>query len=351
MLLGLTSLLLSCLHVQATDSKQLFKAVYSKKSQAVEIALNQGIDPNERDERGWTPLHHASYSGSFDVIRSLINGGADINAQTPLGNTPLHLSVSFFEKRKYTLKKVLKDGRKILSLPFRLTHWNDFGKITTHFSAKKFKRFEIGMEIEINVALKKKFKPITLKNWLGRTQITDMLVDLGADINHKDHSGRTPLHKAISLKRIKFVKTLLKRQASLSARDISGQTPLHLASSLRHLDIIKLLFKFEANPDSQDTYLLTPLHYTAWKGDKIVAASLLQAGASIDAQDDRGQTPLHMVLERDQKDGQGSPEFMVYLLNQGASPYISDNQGQTFLDMLKHAREDFQQAFTQALQL
>lgn len=55
-----------------------------------------GCDINERDENGWTALHHASNKESdkgYHAIRILIDHGADVNRTNNCGLSPLHMSV------------------------------------------------------------------------------------------------------------------------------------------------------------------------------------------------------------------------------------------------------------------
>jgi ankyrin repeat protein len=57
----------------------------------VERLLNEGIDPNQFDEIGLTPLHYAARAEHFAVVALLVARGADVNAHDPatIGNTPL----------------------------------------------------------------------------------------------------------------------------------------------------------------------------------------------------------------------------------------------------------------------
>src|SRR4030042_2888319 len=49
---------------------------------------------NEKDARGRTPLHFASYAGNREIVAFLIANGADVRATDPEGFTPLHWAAS-----------------------------------------------------------------------------------------------------------------------------------------------------------------------------------------------------------------------------------------------------------------
>ncbi|XP_028852561.1 ankyrin repeat domain-containing protein 39 isoform X2 [Denticeps clupeoides] len=56
----------------------------------VESLLNQGTDPNVRDNANYTALHYASRSGHYSVCKLLLDHGACASPQTRGGATPLH---------------------------------------------------------------------------------------------------------------------------------------------------------------------------------------------------------------------------------------------------------------------
>lgn len=56
-----------------------------------------------------------------------------------------------------------------------------------------------------------------------------MLFDRGADVNAKDHKGKTPLHVAVKHLNNHAITWLLDRGADVNPRDNSGRTPIHAA--------------------------------------------------------------------------------------------------------------------------
>uniref|UniRef100_A0A2K6LA78 Ankyrin repeat domain-containing protein 54 n=1 Tax=Rhinopithecus bieti TaxID=61621 RepID=A0A2K6LA78_RHIBE len=60
----------------------------------VQLLLDHGADPNQRDGLGNTPLHLAACTNHVPVITTLLRGGARVDALDRAGRTPLHLAKS-----------------------------------------------------------------------------------------------------------------------------------------------------------------------------------------------------------------------------------------------------------------
>ena len=73
------------------DATPLMQAAERGDLQAVKTLLASGADVNAHDQRGWTPLMHASMSlkANAEVVRTLIAAGADVNAKDRVGRTAL----------------------------------------------------------------------------------------------------------------------------------------------------------------------------------------------------------------------------------------------------------------------
>ncbi|XP_076045338.1 uncharacterized protein LOC143027732 isoform X2 [Oratosquilla oratoria] len=70
----------------------LFRAVRTGEQSEVTSGLAWGGDPNCRDSRGWTLLHHAVYKDSLSITQVLLECGAYVDAGDDHGRTPLLLA-------------------------------------------------------------------------------------------------------------------------------------------------------------------------------------------------------------------------------------------------------------------
>ncbi|MBR5904541.1 MAG: ankyrin repeat domain-containing protein [Alphaproteobacteria bacterium] len=135
--------------------------------------------------------------------------------------------------------------------------------------------------------------------------IAEFLIEHGADVNHMNDSGITPLHDAIFENNIDVVRVLIKHGANVN----SNTSP----------DIVDQIYKeFEElpYPNKADT----PLHWAAGKDNCEFAKILIENGADVNLVDARGQTPLHQVY---------NVETAQLLIDHGADVNAIDSNGWT----------------------
>ncbi|KAG2179496.1 hypothetical protein INT44_006342 [Umbelopsis vinacea] len=89
---------------------------------------------------------------------------------------------------------------------------------------------------------------------LGFTELTSMLVQLGADVDAQDRNGMTALHFASWTGKHDIVKILLDQgDAHPSVRSIHGKTPIDLAASSHHIGIVDTLHWYEMTYAESDS--------------------------------------------------------------------------------------------------
>lgn len=139
----------------------------------VQLLIDKGADPDQRDSFENTPLVRAVSAGKRDIAEILIKGGADLGAST-FGLTPLMFAASTGDVD--TLRFLVKAGAKV----------NAVGK------------GQYGGRSALLAAIPD-----------GHADVVRALIELKADVNQKGPDGKTPLAAAREAKQEEIV-TILK---------------------------------------------------------------------------------------------------------------------------------------------
>ncbi|WP_265022323.1 ankyrin repeat domain-containing protein [Wolbachia endosymbiont (group B) of Ischnura elegans] len=119
---------------------------------------------------------------------------------------------------------------------------------------------------------------------LGSFDMTNLMINEGADIEAKDNKGRTPVLFAIYLGKWHIVHLLINKGANIDAKDNIGRTPLHWAARNGHLSIVQHLIEKGANLSIKDNDGKTPLDLARDKGHNNVVEYLQQTQLGLDRQ-------------------------------------------------------------------
>ena len=117
-----------------------------------------------------------------------------------------------------------------------------------------------------------------------------------------------------------------------------GYSALHVASIFGHEPIVKHLVARGAliNQNAANASLATPLHLTVGFRDELVAKQiamyLLNCGAELNVRQVGGLTPLHHAVSR------GSLVLVEMLIDEGADPFLKDDQGVSASDLAKNLK-------------
>lgn len=136
------------------------------------------------------------------------------------------------------------------------------------------------------------------------SDIAELLVSAGADVNASNENGITALHIAVRSGNIDLVIFLLQHNARLDVRDKYGQTPLHLAclSTKNRSEVLTLILQ------KYDRY-------------------------EIDRRNISGKTALHLAIQSN------DPEAVRLLLDRGANPAKRTSGWDNAMDLAKRLND------------
>lgn len=120
----------------------LADAILEENLKAVKAVLQTGIDINDIDEYGFTPLIEAAIADNFEITQLLINYGANPNQIDTLGGTALHWAA---ENNNLKIAQLLLEnradpnaynlsGQPLLVMPL-LRQQNNLKKLLLHYGA------------------------------------------------------------------------------------------------------------------------------------------------------------------------------------------------------------------------
>jgi ankyrin repeat protein len=96
------------------------------------LLIQKGVDVNERDLLGNTPLHAAVRFP--DLLKLLLESGADVNARNVLGETALHLAVRYPRSVALLLEKGAERGLRTFSQRSVLDYCMELGTGKTNLA-------------------------------------------------------------------------------------------------------------------------------------------------------------------------------------------------------------------------
>lgn len=85
-------------------------------------------------------------------------------------------------------------------------------------------------------------------------------------VNDRNQMGKTPLHHAVTYRKLGAVEFLIAHGADVNVSDDTGMTPLHIAATLNRVEEAKALVRAGADAEAMDKFGDRPLHAAAIHG-------------------------------------------------------------------------------------
>lgn len=313
-----------------------------------------GLDLNARDKKGKTALHWAAESGLAVCARLLLAAGADIKAQDSKNYTALYKASAFGHasivemilKHDKTAKLetreimcAIRSNQKLVVETYIRAAPNptDRANLTLMRSSALGKPDIIELAISLgasaNVEDKKGRTPLLVAVDNGCSTAAQALITAGASTTVLDESGRNLLQVAVSSQNIfrERLENIRDYDYSLAETVDAGvyQLPVHIADDPRQTFLKRLYHWIEIAPDPLMDLIKDPDFIAAINEDHEhpeIIRLLLDHGADLKVKTSEGETVLHLAI--------GSAPRVKVLLERGARVLdvdARDNRGRSAL--------------------
>ena len=179
----------------------------------------------------------------------------------------------------------------------------------------------------------------------GNAKKVKLMLTLGQDPNVKNSDGFSPLNVAIGIWEgdSEIIEMLISAGADVNAveEDSLGEQGdpiplLHFAISLScgNTEIIEMLISAGANVNAVSEYGSSSLHWAVDENPRITSI-LISAGANVNAVDKDGNSVLHRaVFHGDEEYNNRNAEIINMLISAGADVTATNKEGKTALELM-----------------
>lgn len=290
--------------ISLTDGKSLIGARNLAGKTALHIAANQGnlkfiqmllsygIDVNETDEIGQSPLVYAINGNKLEAVKYLVEQNASVIQQDMYGKTPLHFAVQ--NKNIECVKILQRAGGKIMT--------KDSDGITplTEAFKQSINMIDavIGQGKNIQDSDGQSPLHIAVIENISKDKL-EFLLSKNFYINKRNKDGNTCLLLAIQLKRSELILPLLKEDADPFITNNKGESPLSevLMNSNEYLHIFSKNIR-----DMSDAMEETILHYAARLSTPETVKELLKLGHDPNKKNIEGKLPIDIAKRWERQD-------------------------------------------------
>ncbi|MBU3013302.1 ankyrin repeat domain-containing protein [Poseidonibacter lekithochrous] len=316
-LLMVKELIVKGVEIEAIDDKNetaFFAATRSADIKLIDIFLNNNtISINHQNIQGDTVLSILILKGVANIktIIKFLEHNANPNIKNKKGKNCIEILsdiILFFQNHKEIdsdiEEKLDINGEYLTVLAKIIEHSKvDFTQLNSqgkplffdsilYFNMNLFKIFR-DSNIDINLRDKEdhnilfelmdyNYSHSSKKDKKQYLEMMQNLINIGADVNAKNHEGLTPLHKSISKECEYTVKLLLDAKSDTLALDNKGRSIIHNCIWKDTTRYFKLIHSYNPNIiNIPDRFGLKPINYAAFMGKKDLIIQMLDAGALV----------------------------------------------------------------------
>jgi len=274
-------------NINNMNQNYLINAIEDGYFKIVKLLLEYGVDVNNQDFFGYTPLMHAVFIGHLGIVKQLLNHpNIDVFIKNDEGETALDCAEN------------KQNGSRIVEL-IRAKMESKQKQKDVYIPPLK-KKINAVKLVEKNIN-KKFLEAVSQGNINEMDSLLDENGTLLVDINTRNESGDTALMIASDHGNLDIVRWLLSYEEDLSLKDAQGNNALIRAANKGYFDVVEELLNKKANINSSNNDNRTALMNASENGYIRVVKLLIKKGSKITLKDKFDQTALDMVMAKIKK--------------------------------------------------
>lgn len=361
------------LYALTENENKMINAVKTGDAKTIQLMLSQNVNPNLKDERGYTLMHIAAENNqitSINVLRTSkytdLNTLLDKNTKITKNNKSIDgsycsaMDIATINDNFESVKLLIDSGANI---NFQMKEKPRSEFLASEYASPKIlelylnkniyllmnsedvvsliKSASIGNNVEnINYLVKTLGIDVDTKDTNtmlhyavgnGSIEAANELIKLGADIDNTNANFKTSLHYVIennSNKLLESVNLLLSKNANPNIQDKNGNTALHLAVINAHnskeyskyIEVINALIKYNANVNILNNKNQLALNISVSNNDTEISNILINAKSELN-NIDNGYAPIHVAVKNN------NISIVENLLLNGANVDMKDKRG------------------------
>ena len=173
--------------------------------ETLQFAIAHGADLQQRSNRGVSVFHHAVLNPCTDILRFLVSAIPELLNDADHHNQTALWTAAAAEKHSAV--------RALVDSGINISHRNAHNETIMH----------------------------DMLYWLAETDIPQLLLSRGIEVNVTGRNGWTELHYAAEYGCTEVTRELLERGLDPNAHDNQSQTPLHCAAKRNFLGVVRVL--------------------------------------------------------------------------------------------------------------
>ncbi|XP_071119088.1 ankyrin homolog [Haliotis cracherodii] len=265
----------------------------------------------------YSPVATAARTGQLDIMKALIAHGFNPEETsrnlTGKNEYPIHLACA--ANQIAVVKSLIEDYGVCVDT-------RDSGDSTPMFWAILTENMDmlkllVDAGADVNSTFHDTMTPLLFAAFMINSLMCEYLMENGANVNDTGDCGNTPL--CLSVRCVSTSRVLIDAGADIDHINSQGDTPLILASKRNYRNTVELLGSRGACADIQDKEGRTALHHAVDRDHNKIAEYLIgHLNVQLDVLDNLGRTAFYMAFF------QRNAELVELLIQAGADPGKED---------------------------